>query len=363
MSPAIHVHAHRSWICMLSSKRAGHEWFVSFKKATLFHGFTHVNFKYRITYCRVASRREPPAPKELDSEERSGGVFGPTRADWGQTWPNFAHCPHLEPQWEHPNWSYVMRMEVQVTSKVVQLGTFWRQLRTKLGGNTTWGTLLKTKCHACPKNVGNTVKTGVRISYWPVMSPMFKPCGPQLGPKLPPGSKLGRSWGLVGRNWPKVWSRCCGRRFAGRFGPFCETCKLVPWVRSPVHFLAPCPGEREPQPEAVPVWRICPVAPTPTCLGIFGAASRPVIAWRKKHAFDAGGPTIRFCIFVPNCWHARSHTHTRDHSLPIFSGPMRVRILVIRCGREWFQFHEVCTILRTRHCWNGCAIARCCFQM
>ena len=87
----------------------------------MFHGFTHVNFKYRITYCRVASRREPPAPKELDSEERSGGV-------------------------------------------------------------------------------GNTVKTGVRISYWPVMSPMLKPCGPQLGPKLPPGSKLGRSWGLVGRN-------------------------------------------------------------------------------------------------------------------------------------------------------------------
>ena len=86
-----------------------------------------------------------------------------------------------------PNWSHVTHMEIQVSN----LGPF--------GGSFA----LPTETQGEEDCLRKHMKTPVRISPWPGLSPILKPRGPQLGHPswAEVGPKLGRSWGL-GRSWP-----------------------------------------------------------------------------------------------------------------------------------------------------------------
>ena len=107
------------------------------------------------------------------------------------------------------------------------------------------------------------MKTPVRISSWPGLSPILKPRGPQLGQV---GPKLGRSWAEVGPKlgpWPKLTSS--GGHVAdmsGRNGESGRCCTDLQNVSScanysPTTFWRPAWFENAlpPPAEAVPVNR------------------------------------------------------------------------------------------------------------
>ena len=112
-----------------------------------------------------------------------------------------------------PNWSHLMHMDIHVSSNMRQLGTFWRQLRTKLGSRrhnmgNLWEHCPKRSVIDSKKAWKTPVKTGVlRISLGR-LCPHFEACRLQLGQKLlPNGSKLGQvapSWSQVGPKLDQV---------------------------------------------------------------------------------------------------------------------------------------------------------------
>jgi hypothetical protein len=81
-----------------------------------------------------------------------------------------------------------MHMEVQIMSKVAQLGTLWRQLHGPDGDTT-----LQTKHHRQQKNVDNTSENG-----------RFEDFG--LGILKPYGAEVAPKWVQVGACWPKLTS-------------------------------------------------------------------------------------------------------------------------------------------------------------
>ena len=100
-----------------------------------------------------------------------------------------------------------MHMDIHVSSNMRQLGTFWRQLRTKLGSRrhnigNLWEHCSKRSVIDSKKTWKMPVKTGVlRISLGR-LRPHFEAGRLQLGQKLlPNGSKLGPSCAILEPSW------------------------------------------------------------------------------------------------------------------------------------------------------------------
>ena len=191
--------------------------------------------------------------------------LGPRLPQRTPTWPNLgpscvklAKIGHVglklgpkQHRWI-PNWSHVMRMEIQVSSNMPQLGT--------LGNSFTpsWG--------QWRHNIGIDSKKKWKIPM--KTGPFLMPYGPPLGAKLLPNgrkrpsrailepswaevganwSKLGRSWALAAQSWPQVGPmlRPCWIETVhlGDFGPICKMCKLpVPftfWRSAPFESARP----------------------------------------------------------------------------------------------------------------------------
>ena len=102
-----------------------------------------------------------------------------------------------------PNWNHVMRMKVQVTSQVPQLGTFgdtftpsWAHRR-----HNTGNVAQHDEASSMPTKRGKCQWKG---AFWPfrLVSVILKPCQPQLGTKLlPSGSNFSQTatcWSQVG---------------------------------------------------------------------------------------------------------------------------------------------------------------------
>ena len=219
----------------------------------------------------------------------------------GSRWsPSWSQLAPKRSRWT-PTWSHVMHTEVQVTFKVAQLATLWRQRGTNR--DTTWGTLLRTKRQNSSENE--------RLDDFGLASYVlhFEAIWLQLGPKLlSNGSKLGPScailepscailepsWAEVGANWVQVGPKLgpCWPKLApsqvnvadmldrnSAFGRFWSDLQNVQITKAGNRLLAARPGEHAPPDETVPVWKICPVASAPKLsrLRIFGAGGFDLI--------------------------------------------------------------------------------------
>ena len=110
------------------------------------------------SYCiPVASRREPPAPREFDGEERSGPNLAQPKADWGQTRPSLAlSWGQLAPTW------------AQLGSNMAQLGhacATWSCVGAsgaEVGPKTS--PLWATRARANPHQSQTTLEIGVILS-------------------------------------------------------------------------------------------------------------------------------------------------------------------------------------------------------
>ena len=215
--------------------------------------------------------------------------------------PSWRQLVMLGWRWaQSDTWSHAMHMEVQVRSSMLQLGTLWRQLHTKLGPTETqhWEQCSTRSIIDAKKSCEILVQTRcvLTISYWAGHVPILKPCGPQLGarllpngskfggqvapswsqvgPKLEPsGPKLG-SWGLVGWSWPQVepMLRPCRTETVhlNDVGPICkkgkwpQSCAFLGAVNRHPMFRRTrvCCGaalfNNAPPAEAVPDWQMGP---------------------------------------------------------------------------------------------------------
>ena len=185
---------------------------------------------------KIGPRWPNLGPSEL------GLTWGKVAVSWAQLNPKLAPIGHvglkLGPKRSRraPNWSHVMHMEIQVTSKVAQVGTLWRQLHTKLGPTGT-----QHGEHCVKGSVINSKKRGKcrwKRAFWgfcigPALSPLWSNMGLNLGRSCSKRSKLGPSY-AIGRNWSQVgpsWARWSIWPMLGRYAKFAN-------YHSRVHFFA-----------------------------------------------------------------------------------------------------------------------------
>ena len=123
------------------------------------------------SYCiRVASRREPPAPREFDGEERSGPNLAQPKADWGQTRPSLAlSWGQLAPTWAQlgSNMAQLGHLWMQVGLSMCNLilhGGIWRRSGPKT--SPMWD-MASHEPPSKPKNLGHSGKTQVfSVPHW-----------------------------------------------------------------------------------------------------------------------------------------------------------------------------------------------------
>ena len=197
------------------------------------------------------------------------------------------------------------------------------------------GNIAQHEASSMPKKSGKYLSKraflGFRIG--PAISPILKPCGPQLGPKLLPngsnlphfGAKLGRSWSLVGRSWPHVelmlrpcriktmhlddvgptWNMCKLPQSRALFGAVVRANMLPPELNVSLAVKLPCLGTFGAG------GFLCPeeyynVHPEVDFVGVVCYARISAIQlWNSENSvsppeqYGAYGPTLPWCITTP----------------------------------------------------------------
>ena len=222
------------------------------------------------------------------SLEPNSGQLAPTWAqlehDWGLTWRNLGtfgrklppkrpNLAQLGPKLHYLGWVQVEHKLAPIghvglklgpkhsrwTPNYVQSGAAWDPLATashQVGPNadTTWEPV-KTGVLRMSDRAGYALNfEAIWTSTWAEVAPKWV----QVGAKLRYlGAKLGRSWSQVGPSWAEVGAllaevdpksgQCCGHVGSKRciWTILGRSAKRANYP-SPVHFLAPCPGERAP---------------------------------------------------------------------------------------------------------------------
>ena len=150
------------------------------------------------SYCiRVASRREPPAPREFDGEERSGPNLAQPKADWGQTRPSLAlSWGQLAPTWAQlgSNMAQLGHLWMQVGLSMCNLilhGGIWRRSGPKT--SPMWD-MASHEPPSKPKNLGHSGKTQVfSVPHW------VRKNGSGWA-----GAHLAQTWAQVALSWARL---------------------------------------------------------------------------------------------------------------------------------------------------------------
>ena len=156
------------------------------------------------SYCiRVASRREPPAPREFDGEERSGPNLAQPKADWGQTRPSLAlSWGQLAPTWAQlgSNMAQLGHLWMQVGLSMCNLilhGGIWRRSGPKTSQCGTWP---RTNPHQSQKTLDTAAKR--KFSACLIESTKMAPVG-----REPTWPKRGRKLRCLEPDWSPSWRK------------------------------------------------------------------------------------------------------------------------------------------------------------
>ena len=287
---------------------------------------------------------------------QKGCQLGQVALSWTQLEPKLAPSGHVglklgakRSTW-FPNWSRVMHMEAEVTSKVAQLGHCGNSF------TPTWAQRRHNMRNIASNEASSIANKHVKFQWkralWgcrigPAMSSMLKRYGPQLEPKLlphgsdlgpscsmlevglklePSGSKLGIYEAIFGQRWPQMEPMMLlpcqiDRTHSDDVAPICQMRKLPQQGND---FWRPVPGEHAPPPpsEAVPVWQICP--------------------YHSLLNYHASTPSAR-ADFISEWLHAPMFVHAWyfNHELSMISVSMYPSNLAILIGENDEKHHEI----------------------